>query len=96
MTKRTANKIYDILVNVCGAKEDERQRFIDEAINRLGMEWRFRGSLGFGGKFYWDSEWIVGCYQEDETQERRATIFKANLLLSKLQHPIRTFIMEHI
>ena len=68
ITKRTANKIYDILVPVCKAMESERSGFVCEVTSdNHGCEWRFCGNLGFGGKFYWDCEWRVSCYPEDET-----------------------------
>jgi hypothetical protein len=46
-------------------------------------EWRFQGSLGFGGKFFRDSNgYRVSCYPEDKTPERNAAISRAN---SRLQ-----------
>jgi hypothetical protein len=38
-----------------------------------GREYRFCGSLGFGGKFHCERDiWRVSCYPEDSTLERRA------------------------
>lgn len=38
-----------------------------------GGEFRFQGTLGFGGKF-WSYGWYVNCYSEDETPARAAVI----------------------
>jgi len=91
MNKSTANKVYDILVLECGAKEDEREHFIQVQTSEQVQEWRFCGRLGFGGKFWrqgsgWATkeQMYVDCYQEDETPERTAMIDAANARLKAL------------
>jgi hypothetical protein len=86
MTGQIWVKVYDILVEECGAHESERDSFI---INQLEKdhprEWRFCGSLGFGGKFWRNSGRLyVNCYNEDATPKRLAMIEKANARLEKL------------
>jgi hypothetical protein len=83
----TALQIYRILVDVCGARESEQDRFIYYfTVPRLSYEWRFGGDLGSGGKFYDNGDkWYVGCYPEDDTPERKEIITKANALLKELK-----------
>jgi hypothetical protein len=72
-----ADKVWTILVEECGVPEREREIFIF----LIGMdditEYRFCGNLGFGGKF-WPNKFEVNCYQEDENEERRTAMEKAN------------------
>jgi hypothetical protein len=86
ITNELANRIYDVLVKACETDEASRQRFIYYITNPAqSHEWRFIGSLGFGGKLYHNHGRIyVGCYWEDETEERRMTIDRANQELSKI------------
>lgn len=73
--------IYDILVDYCGAREDDREAF------RINMadgcrEYRFMGALGFGGKLYVErSGYRVGYYPEDQTPENDMVVQMANDLL---------------
>jgi hypothetical protein len=85
MTDKRANKIYDILVNFGGAQETEREEFVyHHTVSEFGcQEWRFRGSLGFGGK-YRSGNNRVDCYKEDATPERLNTIQMINALLEKI------------
>jgi hypothetical protein len=87
-----ANKIYDVLVHHCGARDEEittksgetynpyRSDFVYEfsEIDEPTREWRFCGDLGFGGKFWWNGKFYVSCYAEDETPEIKKAIEKAN------------------
>ena len=68
--------VYDILVTDGGADEDMRAGFLRYLCDGAGWhEWRFCGSLGFGGKFYSDgARQRVSCYPEDETPKRKAAI----------------------
>jgi len=85
MTKTLANKIYDILVDIGGAPERDREYFLyHHTSNEPCGEWRFCGKLGFGGKFRSDSN-RVDCYQEDMTPERMVIISEINNELSKLK-----------
>jgi hypothetical protein len=70
ITRDKANKVYDLLVSIGGASEDETFDFIyHHCESEFGCsEWRFRGKLGFGGKYR--STWNgVTYYPEDETPE---------------------------
>jgi hypothetical protein len=81
-------EVYDVLVAVCHAPDSVSDRlqfrhFWDGGEN----EYRFCGSLGFGGKF-WRANytpWHVSCYREDETLERLWLITRANKELAHLQ-----------
>jgi hypothetical protein len=63
-----AKSIYDILVAQAGAPDSEvdRYQFERDYVNResgLGLEFRFRGSLGSGGKIRYTAStgWYVDC-----------------------------------
>lgn len=90
------DRAYSILVEHAGAPESMRGAFVrqhveqatDFVANRWDTEWRFCGSLGYGGKF-WVKSWpefhfTVNCYREDETPERLAIIEAVNLKLKEL------------
>jgi hypothetical protein len=93
LTENQAAAIWQILVETCGASprtEDEAD-FVYHQIREDCREWRFCGSLGFGGKFRIrasierpGSEWKVDCYSEDETPQRRRMVKKANAALENL------------
>lgn len=89
MTKGIANRAYDILVNECGAKEDDRGSFVHHyTTNPRATEWRFQGDLGFGGKFRLnDGRAYVSCYLEDHTLERNQAICRANEILDAVVTP---------
>lgn len=77
------NKIFDILVEECGAAESLRSNFVMEHESKdWPTEYRFCGKLGFGGKFWrypiGSPQFRVSCYTEDETFERLAMIKAAN------------------
>ena len=88
MTPELANRIYDILQECCGATDYWRQNFVQVQTSRYETEYRFCGSLGFGGKLYrerWPKPHCrVSCYREDETPERRAAIERVNEILKAL------------
>ncbi len=75
--KATLRAIYEILIRTCGAYDaaDAFTQFI-YAADRFGAGWsfeyRFQGSLGFGGKVWlYNGDYpYVNCYKEDETPER--------------------------
>lgn len=86
MTEKFANKVYDILVKVGSASESERNSFIfnhSEEVRYPTTEWRFCGSLGFGGKYRSRSN-SVDCYREDQNPERLKVIDEINKQLRKL------------
>jgi hypothetical protein len=84
------DQVWTILVEECGAPDDElsRRSFIHIMLNEPDtMEYRFQGKLGFGGKFWPGGDFYpphVSCYMEDETDERRAMIRRANSRLRNL------------
>ena len=82
ISKDKANKIYDLLVRIGKASEDQRNSFIHHfCVSEYGCdEWRFGGVLGFGGK-YWRGTNRVSCYSEDETPKRLYIINELNLEL---------------
>jgi hypothetical protein len=85
LSPEMAEKVYDILVDVCGASETMRNSFVTQQTTELVSEWRFCGTLGFGGKFWnCNDKLYVNCYREDETPKIRETIEQANEQLSKL------------
>lgn len=77
-----ANRVWDILEAECGASPAGREDFVVQATLYGITEYRFMGSLGFGGKFWHDMR--VSCYPEDRTPERDAMIAKANSRLAWL------------
>ena len=52
-------------------------------------EFRFQGSLGFGGKIYFNPHrgLYVSCYREDETPERNSAIERMNAWLDAEVNP---------
>jgi len=93
MTKEMANKVYDVLVEECGANDSDmwRDMFVshhikDDCLWGGVSEWRFQGLLGFGGKFWICTSrgWDVNYYREDATHERDQMMRKANERLDAL------------
>ena len=84
------NAVYTILVNHAGAREDDRTSFvayfIRDTTGGLGSEYRFKGSLGFGGKCYMTPlcRARVAYYHEDRTADRDATVAKVTRLIGEL------------
>lgn len=78
------NKVYDILVNMGGANESDRNEFISAFLDQKypATEWRFGGKLGGGGKYR--SYNAVTCYSESETPELLDLMKDMNLALSRL------------
>jgi len=86
VSEATLNRIYDILVKVCGASEGDRDSFVyNQSKRNHPTEWRFIGTLGFGGKFWRVYDRIyVNCYPEHETPATRKTIEEANRQLAQV------------
>lgn len=85
LSKDKANKVYNLLVSIGGAREEERSDFIyHHCDSKYGcMEWRFCGKFGFGGKYR--STWNgVTYYPEDETAEKIELKKKLDTELKKL------------
>lgn len=86
LTKDRANAVYDVLVEHAGAAEEGREGFVYLQTNGHLPEYRFLGSLGFGGKFWHDGgRWYVSAYREDMTPERQAAIDATNAALAALK-----------
>jgi hypothetical protein len=78
----TAHKIFDILRDECGAREFQRQEFVQTATGDGITEFRFQGLLGFGGKVW--ANMRVSCYTEDASPTRQRMIDRANELLAEV------------
>ncbi len=96
LSEADAAAVWQVLVDHAGVVDDEwdRAAFIDLQSRNVEPEWRFMGTLGFGGKFRRNRVWIgstrteswtVGCYAEDLTDERQAVIDKTNEALAELR-----------
>ncbi len=95
MTKKydeaTLRAIYEILIRTCGAYDaaDAYLQFIvaaDRFSALHSFEYRFQGSLGFGGKVWlYNGDYpYVNCYREDQTPERKKAIAQADQALREL------------
>ncbi len=79
------DKVYDVLVNCAGApnSESSRNHFIS-CWKHDWSEWRFGGSLGFGGKIWRERRYFtnegyiphlrVSCRSENDSTERTKVI----------------------
>jgi hypothetical protein len=79
MTEERANKVYDILVRLGGAVERDRDGFVyhHSRADDICEEWRFSGSLGYGGKYYSDYN-RIDCYKENFNEKTKVVIDKIN------------------
>jgi hypothetical protein len=92
ITPAQANAAYDILIKYAGVRERRGVRY--SFIHHVSCaehptdEYRFMGSLGFGGKFRNNLNHgntpHVDCYPEDETPERLKVIEATNAALAEL------------
>jgi hypothetical protein len=89
LSPEIADKVWTILVEECEAskREEEREVFVFLMGRNNIAEYRFCGSLGFGGKF-WSDRFKVSCYIEDETEEKRLAMERANARLAILKEGI--------
>jgi len=91
MDELAIQAIFNILVKDCGASNDSWDQFRHSMKlhdSSMSLEFRFKGGVGFGGKFHRDnrdSKWRVSCYPEDETPERLETIRRANIMLEGIR-----------
>lgn len=81
--ERKANRVWDILVDECGASNSYRDIFVHHFPTLT--EFRFGGRLGFGGKLYAGSPLRVGMYREDETPATLEMQKRANQRLRTLE-----------
>jgi hypothetical protein len=90
VTAEVADRIWTVLVAEAEARRDQRDVFVRYLTERVGLfgswEYRFSGSLGFGGKLHYNGfrGAYVTCYPEDLTDERQATIDKVNEQLAEI------------
>lgn len=89
LTAVQANQIYDILVREAGAdnRAYSRECFTLTVTAPTFREYRFGGSLGFGGKF-WNAndEWYVNMYTEDFNPGRVEVMVATNATLARLKY----------
>lgn len=89
--KYVADCIWDVLVEFCGASDNEFDRFsfVNHACTNEWTEYRFGGVFSSGGKV-WNNAgmFYVSYYREDETKERRAAMDKANLVLTEIHEEV--------
>lgn len=88
ISKNYALKIGQILVDIGGANSSillEPSDFIYYLTKESGLEYRFMGHLGSGGKFRITHEaWKVDCYSEDFDPKKKALIVEINKQLKVL------------
>lgn len=96
LTAEQANAIFDTLVTYAGAREDNRDYFVSIQTREHLTEYRFGGSLGFGGKVWrntghrpdgtWGECWYVSAYPEDigRSPDMRPAIDATNTALAAL------------
>jgi hypothetical protein len=95
LTADQLNDAYDILEQECGARASGRDEFVEGVTQSLverrerswqgGIEYRFMGNLGFGGKFWINNGRVyVNAYRENETPKILASIERANARLEAL------------
>lgn len=91
ITPEQCDEVIRILVDECGMRQPDRYcafRYHVAEATEACREYRFCGSLGFGGKFRNNGNHNdtphVDCYPEHETPERLAMIELANARLSAL------------
>lgn len=92
---KCANAIFDKLIEQCGAIEHSRQQFVyyfceicQDYVHKaysIHGEFRFGGSLGFGGKIYFNScQCYVSNYPEDSTSETIEITKKATIEVNQI------------
>jgi hypothetical protein len=84
LTAEQVDTVFTILVEECGARPDMAGEF--RHLWPECREFRFGGSLGFGGKVYAGSRFespYVGQYPEDATVASRAAIERANTRIAE-------------
>lgn len=88
LSEINANRVWDVLVEIAGARVGERDafvRYLTEEVSH-GHEYRFMGHLGFGGKLHYSrtrGAW-VGYYPEDRTEERDVLMGRVNAKLAEM------------
>jgi len=87
LTETEWKQVYGILKEECGARDLDESWACSEFLHsqlRGTTEFRFCGTLGFGGKLCNSGGRLyVSCYSEDDTPEREAAIKAANARLKE-------------
>jgi hypothetical protein len=92
ISEEAAHEIYDALIEHAGAYKPEdgerdsgRDSFVRYATEGTWREYRFQGSLGFGGKArFYGENFYVDCYPEDITPKRQDAIEATNKALTEI------------
>lgn len=77
------NEVFDLLVADVSARPAQREEFLRHHLALRDRwqpsEFRFQGSLGFGGKFWCEMDHLrVSCYAEDQTATRKRAMWRTN------------------
>ena len=83
--KIRATAIWNVLVEFCGANPDDEEFFVNNALAYSSFrEYRFQGSLGFGGTIHFGvgSTPHVSYYKEHHTEDRWEIWEKTNKALA--------------
>lgn len=91
MTDEYAQQIYNVLVNLAGASESERERFVDYFTGKhdeeIFHEFRISGKLNPGAKFKYQgigNVW-VDYYQEHSTPAKERLADEVTAALKELK-----------
>lgn len=93
LSTAAANALYDVVVHLAGAPESLREQWVHyataEGSHFGGLEFRFGGKLGFGGKLVYDGfrPAFVSCYEEHRSPAKDAIIAATNADLKLVPHP---------
>lgn len=79
-----AEKVWSVVVEHCDAHEQDSRSFLPCATRGHWTEYRFQGSLGFGGKVWHERgrSFRVSCHPEDSTPALEAAMATANAHLA--------------
>jgi hypothetical protein len=95
LSPEQANALYDVVVAIAGAPENLREQWLHyataEGSHFGGLEFRFQGKLGFGGKLVYDGfrAAYVNCYEEHRSPAKDAIMAATNIALAKVPHSHR-------
>ncbi len=87
LAKDFANNVYDILVDLGGAREEDRSSFIYSFCEDqyVCSQWRFQGHFGFGGKYLHPNN-SISYYRETKTEELEKLAEEVNDKLKELEN----------
>lgn len=88
MNKDQIQRVVDILTEACAMDSHHVESlvlFLEEGLSDCTREYRFQGSLGFGGKLYWGHRRLwVDYYVESSTPARRVAKRTTNQRLQEI------------